>query len=182
MPKAKKKITSKIEKKVMDKIVKDEIQMRPKVMFTIGAILLGLGILLAIGAASIFAHIMFVKVRLDAPFAFMRLGRAGISPFFVSFPWMSLLVSIGAIVTGTHLVKKYDFSYKKNSLAVVFGIVSVVIFGGLVLLRLNFEDKAKRVKGIRTIYEGRIEKRPQVPEHIRKRINLRFERNIHLQL
>lgn len=117
-----------IEKDVMTKITKGQIRMKPKSYFILGSIFMGIGIISAIAIAIIFLSIDIFSLRLHGPFY-----QRHITHMLEIFPWWAFIIALGGIISGYYLLKRYDFSYKKNAKAIlIFAIICVGIAAYLV--------------------------------------------------
>lgn len=155
---AKKKSKQKdIAKKVMKKIKKDEVRMRPKSYFVAGSVLLALGLFATVVSSALFAHSAMFNIRTLAPFAYFRLGAPGIRPFLFAFPWLPVLISGSLIYLGVYFLKKYDIAYKKNLGLLIVGIIAAVLIGMGLFAKFRVERAAKNVKGLRNFYREKEE-------------------------
>ncbi|PIS09113.1 hypothetical protein COT75_03135 [Candidatus Beckwithbacteria bacterium CG10_big_fil_rev_8_21_14_0_10_34_10] len=160
MVKTKKKTKKKAEKKidlsaqVMKKIKAKKVVMKPRVYFILGSVLLGVGMAGLVMATVFFINLVLFRLRFDRPFAFMALGRPGLRPFFLIFPWLPLLVSIAGVVGGCQLLKKYDFSYKKSFLGIFIALVVLVLTLGFVLSRTKVNERILRERRFRPLYQS----------------------------
>jgi hypothetical protein len=119
---------SDIEKKVMAQIEKGEIKMKPRAYFVFGGILMAIGVITAIITTVIFLSINIFSLRLHGPFYQFHLIH-----MLRTFPWWAFIFSLIGIVSGYYLLKKYDFSYKKNyKLITIFVLVCIVIASYLI--------------------------------------------------
>ncbi len=126
MPK-KTKITD-IEKEVMSKIKKGEVKMKPKIYFILGSIFMAIGIIFAIIVSVMFLSINVFSLRLHGPFYHTQINH-----MLNVFPWWALIVSLIGIIGGYILLKKYDFSYKKNfTLIAIFLAICIILTAYLV--------------------------------------------------
>ena len=119
--------TSNIEDVVMTKIKSDQIVMKPKWFFVVGSSLMIVG-LVSLGMLTIFlTNLTIFLLRQHGPNSQWRLQL-----ILESLPlWVPILAVLG-ICLGLWLLKKYDFSYKKNFrlIALVF-IVSITLIAFL---------------------------------------------------
>lgn len=143
--------------KVMKAIDKKEVKMRPKAYFVLGSLLLGIGMAGAIGLAMFFTHLAVFRLRVHAPFAFLRLGQPGLRPFLVNFPWLPLVLAVGGIVGGIVLLRRYEISYKKSFLALAIGLVALVLTFGFFLDQLGANRSFSRLKPMKPLYKERFE-------------------------
>lgn len=153
---AKRKTRSKekdIKDLVMKEISKGEIKMRPKAYFVLGSFLLIFGIFISLIFSSVFIHGAIFKFRTFTPFSYFRMGMGGMRPFFLTFPWIPLFISMGCIYLGYLLLKKYDFSYKKNFNYLIIGLLLVVFVFVLILSKLRFSERAMKIRGMDRFYK-----------------------------
>lgn len=119
MPKNKKSAKGQdLTKKIMKEIRQKKVKMRPRIYFIAGSLLLSIGLAGTTILAIFFINLVLFRLRIHQPFGFLILGRPGLRPFLLTFPWLSLLVALGGIIGGRALLKKYDISYKKKLLGI----------------------------------------------------------------
>ncbi|MFZ3301105.1 MAG: hypothetical protein WA152_00105 [Microgenomates group bacterium] len=140
-----------ITNEIMSKIKKGQIKMKPKWYFVLGSASMVLGL------ASISIVLMFIvrlfmfSIRSHGPMADIRLQQ-----IISNFPlWAPVLAIIG-IVGGIYMLKKFDFSYKKNFYLVVVGIITAIFLSGILidmfdLDRFMFGNRFGRGYGIQKI-------------------------------
>lgn len=123
-----KKITTKskninFEEKIMGKVMSKKVIMKPKMYFVLGSILSILGLIgLSIGAVFLTNITLFLFRRRG----FMSHWRMEI--ILEEFPWWIPALALIGIIVGIWVLKKYDFSYKKNFVLIVVSfIVSIII-------------------------------------------------------
>lgn len=163
-----------IKKRIMKGIKKNEIKMRPKIYFAIGSLFLILGVILSVILTSVFLHSFVFGIRRFAPFSYFRMGFPGFRPFFLTFPWISLVVCILSIYFGITLLKKYDISYKNKFSSLAIGLVVIIILGVFFLLRINFSNRVNKVKGLRVFYKNELRHNIPTPPPPRRMPGLRF--------
>jgi hypothetical protein len=106
-----------LEKEVMAKISKDRITMKPKWYFVAGSMLMIVGLVGLSVAAVFLTNLTLFLLRKRGP----GVGRLQI--MLEAFPWWVPLLAIAGTVSGIWLLKKYDFSYKKNFLLILLAFV-----------------------------------------------------------
>lgn len=140
------------EKEVMAKVESNQIVMRPKWYFVIGSLLSLVGLVgLTIGAVFL-GNITFFLLRSHGP-----MGQWRLESMIASFPWWIPILAIGGMVLGIWLLKKYDFSYKKNFLLIVIGFVASIIIASWAIDRLGLNETWSRRRPMRRFYQ-RLEK------------------------
>ena len=120
----------------------------------------------AVLTAVFFLNLFVFRLRVFGPLSYLRLGPPGISPFLMTFPWTTLLVSAGAMATGLALLKRCEFSYKMNFL--VLAIVLMVVVGvlGFLLDRIGFNERVAPHPPMRRFYREYFDedfRRPLLP-------------------
>jgi hypothetical protein len=122
----KKQIT--IENEVMEKIHNHHIQMRPKIYYVFGSILVFLSL-----AFSIVSSIFLISLTRFALKTHGPMGQFRLEQLLSSFPWWAPILAIVSLIIGIWLLKKYDISYKKNFLLLCIMIVFAVLLAGWVI-------------------------------------------------
>ena len=130
---------SNIENKIMDKVLSGEVKMKPKWYFVLGSITSFIGLVGLIIGAIFLTNLTFFFIRKQGP------GTGRINMMLESFPLWVPILAIALVILGIWMLKKYDFSYKKNFIVVIVTMVTAVILSALIidLLGLN-EIWAKR--------------------------------------
>ena len=107
-------MTKDFVKNIKQKINKGEIKMKPKIYFIMGTWLLMIGLAFTSIASMFFTNIIFYRIRIHRPFGFLKFGGTGVGPFFRMFPWIFIVLTIIALISGLYLYKKTDISYKTS--------------------------------------------------------------------
>lgn len=148
-----------IAENIKTKIEKGELKMKPKAYFVIGNVLAILGV-------TVFAIISTFSVNMIVHFT--RVGRLAekIDPlpfslklraFFIVFPWEFLLISIGFILLGVWLIRKFENGYK-TSITVLFTLFAVIVLLTAIIIDVSgFNERAKKFHMMRKIYDHRRE-------------------------
>lgn len=121
--KEKTKTKASLEKTVMTQITAGTINMKPRWFFVLGSVSMILGLVSASMGAIFLMNLMFFSLRQHGP-----MGEWRLQLMLESFPWWVLLLAIGGILSGIYLLKKYEFSYKKN-----FSLISGVFIIAIIL-------------------------------------------------
>lgn len=136
-----------MEKIVMGKIKSDELKMRPKWLFILGSILTMAGLVgLTVGAIFL-TNLTIFLIRKRGP------GYGRLELMFESFPlWIPVLAILG-IVLGIWMLKKYEFSYKKNFLLIIISFIASIIIAGLLIDQLGLNTVWSRQGPMRRFYQ-----------------------------
>lgn len=139
--------TKSIKEKVMSKILKEGVEMKPKWWFVLGSSLSVLGLSLLGGVVTYVFNLMFFLERVNGYGRGMRYGSN-----FSVLPWWLPVVGLSAFVAGLYLLKKYDFSYKKNFAIVILGIVLAVVVGGNIVDATGTNERLIKQRGFGRFY------------------------------
>jgi hypothetical protein len=124
-----------ITSEVMSKIKKGQIRMKPKWYFVLGSISMVVG-LSAISIVLMFVIRLFMfSIRQHGPMADIRLQQ-----IISSFPLWAPIVAIFGIILGITMLKKYDFSYKKNFYLIIIGIIVAMFLSGFLIDKFNLDS------------------------------------------
>jgi len=120
-----------IAEKVLGKIKKGKIKMRPKMYFVLGAILLVLGFFLLVLLVPYLVSLIVFSLRVSGVLFLPKFGFSGMRTMFSSLPWLLILITISLIVLLEMFARKFTFVYRKPiiwSLLTIVGIISVGSF------------------------------------------------------
>jgi len=148
------------EKEIMSRVSSGEIAMKPKWYFVTGSIFMLLGTIATAVATVFLINLTIFLFRKQGP------GYGKLTMMFESFPfWIPILAILG-IGIGILLLRKYDFSYKKNFIAIIVGFIASTIIAGFAIDRLGLNDVWSHGKTMRGFYQ-QMEKGIKVPRGIR---------------
>ncbi len=134
---------------VMQTIEQKDVRIRPKAYFLVGTVILGLGITLLFLIATIFTNFAAQHLRSIGPLGYLWFGEFGLRAFIETFPWIPLGIAFGAIICGLIFIRKYEFSYKHNFLAVAGAIIVGILSGGFVLDQIGLNEQIHHVPAAR---------------------------------
>ncbi|MFA6437135.1 MAG: hypothetical protein WC242_03145 [Candidatus Paceibacterota bacterium] len=138
--------------KVMKEIDKKSIRMKPRIFFIISSLFLSFGLFLSIALASFLVNLISFRLRIHAPFQYLRFGRPGYLPFLHVFPWPMLILAIASIVIGIVIIRKYDISYKKSFWGIAIGLIVFAIIFGIIIDKTGFNEPASKFPPMREMY------------------------------
>src|SRR3989339_1207086 len=104
---------SRLSKKVLDKVQRGEVKMKPKTYFvsrTVGVIFLAL---LTAFLVLFLASFIFFNLRASGAWFLPQFGFSTIGIFFKSLPWLLILIALILIVVLEILVKRFSFAYRR---------------------------------------------------------------------
>ena len=152
MPKKIRMTSNSLESTIMAKVASGEITMKPRWYFVIGSLLMGSGLVgLSIGLVYAF-NLTFFLFRSHGPMGEWRLQQ-----LLASFPWWVPVLAGGSSLVGIWLLKKYDFSYRKNFWGVVLGLLLVFAVTAYVLDVSGLSDQWFKRGGMRRIQREQLQ-------------------------
>jgi len=136
------------EKTIMAKVKSNEISMKPRWYFVLGSLLMMVGLVgFSIGAVFLTNLTLFL-LRGHGP-----MGQWRFQQLLTSFPlWVPILAVVG-MVFGVVMLKKYDFSYKKNFWLIILGFILSVVLAAFVIDKLGLNDVWSRQGPMRRFYQ-----------------------------
>lgn len=152
MPKNKKITRSATDKadlgeKVMAKIRSGQVKMKPKWLFIAGSVL-SLAGLIGLSVSAVFLiNIVFFLLRKHGP------GYWRLELMLNSLPFWVPVAAIICLVGGIWLLKKYDFSYKKNFTLIIFGFIFSIIIAAWVVDAIGLNERLLKGGRMRRFYQ-----------------------------
>jgi len=114
-----------IKENVMSLVREGRAKMKPKWHFVLGSLAM-IGGLTGLTILAVFTiSLVSFSLRTHGP-----MGAIHLEQLLSTFPWGAIMVSAVGIGLGIWLLKKYDFSYKKNFPLIIGGFVLAILFAG----------------------------------------------------
>lgn len=143
------KVHKSVEETVMEKIRSGKVSMKPRWYFIAGSLLMSLGVLgISIGAIFL-TNISIFLLRQHGP-----MGEWKLQLMLNSFPWWIPILAVIGIVIGIILLKRYDFSYKRNFRIIMLFFITLVILSALLIDILGLNDTWFRQGPMRGFYQS----------------------------
>ncbi len=140
-------MSKQIKNKIIEKINYNGIKIRPRSAFILGSMISAIGVFISTTIAILAIHLL--RFRLTHP----GIGAARkINFILTSLPWYVPVIAILSLVGGYLLLKRYDFSYRKNFSLILAIILVGLILSSYVLDRLGLDDFLSRRGYFREIY------------------------------
>lgn len=153
-----------ITKKVMSKIKTEQIKMKPRWYFWLGSLSMFIALVgLAIVSIFLISLVTFF-LRSHGPMGAIRYQQ-----IISSFPWWALIIVIIGLVIGIILLKKYDFSYRKNFLVIIIIFILAILLTGIFVDTLGLDNLWIKKGPMRRFY--------QQYDGNRQRLNINGEQN-----
>lgn len=165
--------TDSVQKEIMTKILSGEISMKPKWYFVAGSIV-GWFSLVGISIGLIYlTNIVFFLLRKHGP-----MGQWRLDAIIENFPWWIIPLGILGVLLSIRLLKKYDYSYKKNFSLIIFGFVLSIIVAAFIVDRTGLNEVWSQRGAMRKFYQ-QIENKNVYPGRVNgiQQINNRGKRN-----
>lgn len=124
-----------ITKKVMSKIKTGQIKMKPKWYFWLGSLSMFIALVGLVIVSIFLISLVTFSLRSHGPMGAIRYQQ-----IVSSFPWWAPIIIVIGLITGIILLKKYDFSYKKNFIFIIIIFVSAVLLAGILMDILGFDN------------------------------------------
>ncbi|NMC59785.1 MAG: hypothetical protein GYA51_10455 [Candidatus Methanofastidiosa archaeon] len=143
------------EKEIMLQVSSGKITMKPKWYFVAGSVFMFLGVFATMVATSFLINLTIFLIKKQGP------GYGRITMMFESLPiWIPFLAILGVGI-GIIILRKYDFSYKKNFVAIIIGFIASMIIAGFFIDKLGLNNVWSR-KGVMKGFYQQLERRSGV--------------------
>jgi len=122
------KINSKVEDVIMARIKAEEITMKPKWYFVMGSVFMLLG-LVSLTIGSIFlTNLTLFLLKQHGP-----MGQWRLETLLNSFSWWIPVLTVLGMTVGVVMLRKYDFSYRKNLTIIVVGFIASIVVSAFLI-------------------------------------------------
>lgn len=128
-----------ITEDVMSKIKSGRIKMKSRGHFLLGSIVTIIGFTFLITTLLFLFNLIIFSLRAHGPMGSIRYEQ-----LISNFPWWAPTIAILGIGLGIFILKKFDFSYKKNFITIVVGFILAMIFAGWFIDYLGFNNLMKK--------------------------------------
>lgn len=139
-----------LETEIISQIKTRKITMKPRWYFVAGSLLLFSG-LVGLSMGIIFlVNLSAFLIRRNGPLMSWRLQS-----ILSTFPWWIPIMAAVGIILAVWLLKKYDFSYKKNFPLIIVAFILSILLAGLLIdsLGLNEQISKGRMRGFYKRFE-----------------------------
>lgn len=119
----------------MSKIKTEHIKMKPKWYFWLGSLSIFISLVSLVIISIFLISLITFSLKSHGPMGAIRYQQ-----IISNFPWWAPIIVIIGLITGIKLFKKYDFSYKKNFLFIIVIFISAVLFAGVLIDILGFDN------------------------------------------
>jgi len=134
--------------KVMAKIRSGQVKMKPKWLFITGSVL-SLAGLIGLSVSAVFLiNVVFFLLRKHGSMGHWRLEL-----MLNSLPFWVPVAAIICLVGGIWLLKKYDFSYKKNFVLIILGFIFSIIIAAWLVDAIGLNERLLKGGRMRRFYQ-----------------------------
>lgn len=162
-----------VQKEIMTKILSGEISMKPKWYFVVGSVVGWLSLVgISIGLIYL-TNLTFFLLRKHGP-----MGQWRLEAIIENFPWWIIPLGMLGVLVSVWLLKKYDYSYKKNFPLIIFGFVLSIVVAAFVVDKTGLNEAWFQRGAMRKFYQ-QIENKNVYPGRVNgiQQINSRGKRN-----
>jgi hypothetical protein len=139
-----KKADKKLETNIMNKIMKDEVKIKPKIYFVLISALSVLSVMVLSLLAAYSISILSLWVRIQNATGPAYGARRNLTALVDKFPWWAILFSIISLVIVIFVLKKFGSLYKVK----VVYLISAVLFIAMVIgFALSYSQFPNIIKG-----------------------------------
>jgi len=116
-----------LKENILSKIDSGDIRMKPKIYFTVKTILVLLAITITVSVLYFLVSFMVFSIRASGKLLLLGFGNAGIWTFFITFPWILLIIEIVLLIGVDILLKYFKFAYKTPFIYLILGTTALVV-------------------------------------------------------
>lgn len=137
-----------LSESVMLQIDRDHIAMKPRWYFIFGSISLAMGIIGSAILSTFLVSFVSFSLKTHGP-----MGEIRYQQLASNFPWWAPIIAIVGLIVGIMLLKKYDFSYRKNFPLMIIVFIVVVLFSGWLIDYFEMNTIWSRQGPLRGLYQ-----------------------------
>ncbi len=128
-----------ITENVMNKIKNGEAKMKSRWYFLLGSTVAIIGLVFLVTTLIFLLNLIIFSLRTHGPMGDIRYEQ-----LISNFPWWAPFIAITGVGFGIWILKKFDFSYKKNFLFIVIGFILAIVIAGWFIDYLGFNNLMER--------------------------------------
>ena len=135
-----------LENKIMGRVISGEVKMKPRLYFILGSIMSFVGLVGLITGSVFFTNLTLFLIRKQGP------GTGRLIQMFESFPMWIPFLALAFLILGIVMLKKFDFSYKRNPLVLVLTLLVAVLLSAKIIDSLGLNEIWSRRGPMRRFY------------------------------
>lgn len=137
--------------KILEKIKKGKIKMKPKSYFVLKTFLFASSIVFTFAITIFLASFIIFLLRASGVFNFPAFGFRGVGMFFTSLPWLLVLFVIIFIIVLEVVAKRFSVVYRRPLVYSILGIIVIILLLGIFVARTPMHSKL-----FKDVQEGRL--------------------------
>jgi hypothetical protein len=130
-----------ISQDILNKIKKEQVKMRPRLYFIAKTILLAVAFIVTILFILYITSFIVFSLRASGTLFLPRFGSPGIKIFWLSLPWVPILIAGGAVILLELLAKRFNLVYRRPIIYSFLAILALAIIGGFLLEKAPLHSK-----------------------------------------
>ncbi|KKS31136.1 hypothetical protein A2380_01485 [candidate division WWE3 bacterium RIFOXYB1_FULL_43_24] len=123
-----------LENKIMGRVISGEVKMKPRLYFILGSIMSFVGLVGLITGSVFFTNLTLFLIRKQGP------GTGRLLLMLDSFPLWVPFLAVLLVILGSMVLKKYDFSYKRNFPVLVLTLLIAVLLSAKIIDSLGLNE------------------------------------------
>ena len=129
-----------IAEKVLGKIKRRQIKMKPKIHFIFGTTLLVLGVLVLILFIPYLISLIVFSLRVSGVLFLPKFGLPGMSILLSSLPWLLILITTFLILLLEIFARKFTFVYRKPAIYLLISIMVIIFTGSFMIEKTSLHS------------------------------------------
>lgn len=130
-----------LKEKILEKIKKGEIKMRPRIYFIIETLLLLALIFLIVTLIIFLISFILFSLKMSGMWYLPRFGFMGIGIYLKSMPWLLIAISLILILILEILAKKFSFVWKRPIFYSLIIIILISLLGVFLVEKISFHPR-----------------------------------------
>ncbi len=128
-----------ISENVMSEIKNGKARIKSRGYFLLGSVATTIGLIFLVTTLVFLMNLIIFSLRAHGPMGDIRYEQ-----LISNFPLWAPIIAIAGIGFGIWILKKFDFSYKKNFIFILIGFVLAIIVAGWFIDYLGFNNLMER--------------------------------------
>ena len=126
-----------IKERVIEKIKRKEVKMKPKLHFVLKTLFYALGIIFVLSFLIFLLSFIIFRIRMSGLWYFPAFGFRGWGLFFASFPWFLVIFAIILVIILEIAAKRFSLVYRRPLVYSIIGIMIIVLLIGFAISRTS---------------------------------------------
>ena len=130
-----------IKQKILGKIKRGQVRMRPKLYFVFKIVLFAILALVVFILSFLIISFIIFTLKANGQMFLFGFGRVGVRIFFVSFPWLLAVSAVLSVVLLWIITKGHKFVYRKSLLYSILGIILIILIGAFLFSSTHLHNR-----------------------------------------